>query len=431
MIEQMRVLNKKEILILGFSSIVSGLGNWITMMAILSLLIFKGDGGVLESSGIFMAGLLPIMLGAPLAGKLADKYNRKHLMMISELGAGVTIAIIIFTENIWLIYLAMALQALFIALMNPARQSALPQLVENTAELEKVNAFFQQLNSILKIAAPVFAGFLLTIMNAHQAIIVDIISFLFSVLILSRLPDLMPARVDSEGAGANESAKGGGRVLEKEPMQVLLHSLPLRLLFLSSFFTVLIIVSFDILGSVYIRDVLHGDESFLGLIIGILGFGSFLVSLLVVLRKGKARYWQDLAWGNFLLAILPLCMTLGYFIQDPFWVKVLILSGGFLGGLGNGFLIIQISTILQVTSPAHMLGRLSGYLEFTMIGGQLFSVILLPILLPGIIPPYLYFLGATAALWVLSLTLRVESKKLIEATPALKGADLPLVEGEV
>jgi DHA3 family macrolide efflux protein-like MFS transporter len=370
------------------------------------------------------------MLGAPLAGTLADKYNRKHLMMISELGAGVTIAIIIFTDNIWLIYLAMALQALFVALMNPARQSALPQLVDNPAELEKVNAFFQQLNSILKIAAPVFAGFLLTIMNAHQAIIVDIISFLFSVLILSRLPNLMPVKTAREGELAAASMTAGAKALEKEPMQVLLHSLPLRLLFLSSFFTVLIIVSFDVLGSVYIRDVLHGDESFLGLIIGILGFGSFLISMMIVLRKGKARYWQDLAWGNFLLAILPLCMTLGYFIPDPFWVKVLILSGAFLGGLGNGFLIIQIGTILQITSPSSMLGRLSGYLEFTMIGGQLFSVILLPILVPGIIPPYLYFLGATAALWMMSIGLRVESKKLIEATPALKGANLPPMEGE-
>jgi MFS family permease len=420
--ESMKVLKKKEILILGFSSIVSGLGNWITMMAILSLLIFKGDGGVLESSGIFMAGLLPIMLGAPLAGKLADQYNRKHLMMISELGAGVTIGIIIFTENIWLIYLAMALQALFISLMNPARQSALPQLVENAGELEKVNAFFQQLNSVLKIAAPVFAGFLLTIMNAHQAIILDMITFLLSVVILSRLPDLLPAG----DKGARESGEKDGEApalrKENEPLQVLLHSVPLRLLFLSSFFTVLIIVSFDILGSVYIRDVLHGDESFLGLIIGILGFGSFLVSLLVVLRKGKPRYWQDLALGNFLLAVLPLCMTLGFFIQDPLWVKVLILSGGFLGGLGNGFLVIQISTILQVTAPMHMLGRLSGYLEFTMIGGQLFSVILLPILVPGIIQPYVYFLGATAALWILSAALQVESKKFTAGTAVLQPA---------
>jgi MFS family permease len=323
----------------------------------------------------------------------------------------------------------MALQALFIALMNPARQSALPQLVGNPAELEKVNAFFQQLNSILKIVAPVFAGFLLTIMTAHQAIIVDIISFMLSVVILSRLPNLMPAGSGSTGGAEAETTAAGVKGMDKEPLQVLLHSLPLRLLFLSSFFTVLIIVSFDILGSVYIRDVLHGDESFLGLIIGILGFGSFLVSLLVVLRKGKTRHWQDLALGNFLLAILPLCMTLGYFVQDPFWVKVLILSGGFLGGLGNGFLIIQISTILQITSPSHMLGRLSGYLEFTMIGGQLFSVILLPILVPGIIPPYLYFLGATAALWVMSLALRVESKKLVETPPVLKSADQPQIEG--
>ena len=351
---------------------------------------------------------------------MADKYNRKVLMMISEFGAGATIAIIIFTDKLWLIYLSMALQALFVALMSPARQASLPQLVQTTAELEKVNAFFQQLNSILKIVAPMLAGFLLTIMSAHQAIILDIVSFGLSVLILSRLPKLMP------GAGAISPAAADGTpekeitVTEsKEPLRYLQRSRPLRLLFLSSFFTILIIISFDILGSVYIRDVLHGDESFMGLIIGILGAGSFIITVYVMLRRGKARYWQDLAVGNFLLATLPLGMALGYSVQQPSLMRWLTLAVGFLGGLGNGFLMVQIGTILQITAPQEMLGRLSGYLEFTMIGGQLFSVIMLPLLIPGVVPAHVFFYGAALGLVVLSGLIRVYAGKVDTPPPSL------------
>ncbi|MBI9051739.1 MAG: MFS transporter [Anaerolineaceae bacterium] len=450
-------LKRREILILGFSSIVSGLGNWITMMAILSLVIFKGDGGVAESSGIFMAGLLPVMIFSPLAGKLADRYNRKVLMMISEFGAGAAIVIIIFTDKLWLIYLSMALQAVFVALMNPARQSALPQLVDDPAELEKVNAFFQQLNSVLKIVAPMFAGFLLTIMNAHQAIIIDIVSFMISVVILWRLPALLPVAVhDRAGVGAGSVGAGlkpaptdrtghaqandraginPAPTTTLEPNQndalgYLWGSVPLRLLFLSSFFTILIIVSFDILGSVYIRDVLDGDESFMGLVIGLIGVGSFVTSIWIVMRKAKANYWRDIAWGNFLLAMLPLCMVLGYFVDDPLWLPVLIVAGAFVGGLGNGLLIIQIMTLLQVTSPGEMLGRLSGYLEFTLIGAQMLSVIILPLLIPGVIETYVYFGGVTIALWLMAFTVQVQSKRILGAAGQVKGSAAVVMEGE-
>jgi hypothetical protein len=415
--ESLTIFRKQEILILGFSSIVSGIGNWITMMAILSLVIFKGSGGITETSAIFMAGLLPIMLASPLAGKLADRYDRKLLMIISELGGGLTISVIVFTENIWMIYLAMASQALFISLMTPARQSALPQIVHSKEELEKVNAFFQQLNSILKIAAPIIAGFLLSIINAHQAIIVDIISFLFSAIILSKLPALLPQQekqAPDPQTATQINQTGKTAKADHAPLHFLWRSNHLRLLFLSSFFTVLIIISFDILGAVYIRDILHGDETFLGLIIGVLGCGSFLVSLLIVFRQRKGQYWRDLVIGNFLLAALPLCMTLGYTIKNPVLIRSIILIGSLLGGFGNGFLLIQINTILQISSPSQMLGRLSGYLEFTLIFGQLFSVVLIPIFIPRIIPPNFFFFGATIALWLLALAIHIQSNKLVQ-----------------
>jgi hypothetical protein len=49
----------RTLLIIGAAEMVSGIGDWITMMAVLAMLVFRGDGGVMSSSGIFLAGLLP------------------------------------------------------------------------------------------------------------------------------------------------------------------------------------------------------------------------------------------------------------------------------------------------------------------------------------------------------------------------------------
>ena len=62
------ILRNPRILILGLSSLISGIGNWITMMAVLAMLVFRGTGGVLESSAIFLSGLLPMLIASPAAG---------------------------------------------------------------------------------------------------------------------------------------------------------------------------------------------------------------------------------------------------------------------------------------------------------------------------------------------------------------------------
>ncbi len=54
------------------------------MMAVLAMVLFRGGGGVKESSLIMLAGLLPTLLFSPVAGWLCDRFDRKWLMIISE-----------------------------------------------------------------------------------------------------------------------------------------------------------------------------------------------------------------------------------------------------------------------------------------------------------------------------------------------------------
>ncbi len=161
------------------------------MMAVYAMLIFGGDGGVVESSGVFVAGLLPIFVFSPVAGWLCDHYDRKWLMVISESLSGLVISGLIFTDRIELIYAILALQAVFISIMIPARRASVPDIVDKDS-LPKANAFLEQLAGIVKIVAPMLAGLVLTIMNPHTAIILDIVTFALSALILTRLPSLPP-----------------------------------------------------------------------------------------------------------------------------------------------------------------------------------------------------------------------------------------------
>ena len=184
-----RIYKNKTLVLIGTAEAISNIGDWITMLAIFALLVFKGGGGVAESSGIYLAGLLPALPASAAAGWLCDRVDKKWLMVLSQVCAGLSVVGLIFTDNLVLIYLLLAVEAIFISIMGPARQSAIPQLVA-AEDLLAANAFMQQIQSVIKIFAPVLAGAVLAIMSPHQAIILDVISFSIATLMMLSLPSL-------------------------------------------------------------------------------------------------------------------------------------------------------------------------------------------------------------------------------------------------
>ena len=189
----MKILRNRSLVIIGIAESVSGIGNWVTMLAVFAIVVFRGDGTVAQSSGIFLAGLLPTFLASPLAGWLCDRFDRKWLMIGSELLDALAVAGLIFTQRLELIYALLAAQAVVMSVMAPARQAAVPDIV-SPEELTRANAFLQQLGGLVKIAGPLLAGLILAALDPHTAILADVVSFLLSALILSRLPALTPRR---------------------------------------------------------------------------------------------------------------------------------------------------------------------------------------------------------------------------------------------
>jgi MFS family permease len=399
------LFRNRSLLILGFSESVSGVGNWITMMAVYALVVFRGDGSVIQTSAIFVAGLLPTLIASPAAGWLCDRYDRKHLMIASELLSGLFIAGLIFVSRLEWILAIIALQAISISLMTPARQAVVPSLVARN-DLTRANAFLQQLAGIIKIGAPMLAGLILTVMNPHQAVILDIISFLLSALILSRLPSLPPhkAEITSQTDHAGSSQDG---------LLPALRSLPLlRLLFAITFLAILIIIGFDILAPIFTRDILHQDEKFFGLIIGLVGLGTLAVSFLLMGRKTNQNLWKDILLGLILLGCIPFALALSVNLSDPILRNALVVSASLVGGAGNGLLIIQSGTLLQTLTPPALLGRMGGVYQSAAVAGQMVGILLTPLLVPAIMPIASFFIASALAVLILVLAsaflLRVE-----------------------
>jgi DHA3 family macrolide efflux protein-like MFS transporter len=393
-----RVLHNRSLVIMGIAESVSGIGSWITMMAMFALIVFRNEGSVAQSSGIFLAVLIPMMLFSPLAGWLADRIDRKWLMIGSELVSGLVVSGLIVAEKLPVIYGLLALQAGCASIMMPARQAAVPAVVEQEL-LTQANALMQQLAGIVKIGAPILAGLVLSVLSPHQAIILDVISFGLSALILSLLPALPAGRragETTEQAPAAAPARGA-------VWAALRANSGLWLLFGLSFLTILVIMGFDVFASVFTRDVLSGDESFFGLMIGLVGLGSVAGTGALMLRKKAGNPWRDVIIGMFMLAWLPAAVALVSGIDLGQLARPIMLATCLLGGVGSGLVVVQLTTLLQTLTPAAVLGQMSGIYQSMLIAGQLIALAVVPQLVPALLSMALYFSIATALIVLLAL----------------------------
>ncbi len=148
------------------------------------------------------------------------------------------------------------------------------------------------------------------------------------------------------------------------------------------------------LAAVFFRDYLQENESFYGLAIGLVGIGSLISAILLMLKKKTAHAWKEAALGIALLSTIPLALAFASSIQNISAARIITLTFCFIGGIGNGLFTVQVSTLLQTFTPSDQLGKASGLLQSTMVSGQLLGTILTPILVPGLLNPSVFCLAS-------------------------------------
>jgi MFS family permease len=249
---------------------------------------------------------------------------------------------------------------------------------------------------LVKVFSPVLAGLVLTVMDPHQAILFDVASFFLSAIVLAFLPSLPPHKAggDSEPTRETKSLESGN------PLAVMRAIPQIQVLFVTVFTAILGIIGFDVLSSIYTRDVLHDGEKLYGFIVSLVGIGSLVATAILMLRKKNGSPWKDMTAGFALLGILPAAIVIGFQFEDVNVARNLLLAACFVGGIGNGLVHVQVGTIMQLVTPSNILGRVGGWLQTVMVAGQLVGLLVTPLLVPKYVSMDMFF---TAMIVVIGL----------------------------
>lgn len=338
--------------VLLLTSLVSILGNQLTGLAVPWFVLETTNSA--SKTGITAAvTVLPVVVATFFGGALVDRTGYRRLSVFSDLTSAVTVAAVPFFYlttglNFPGLLVLMFLGAILDAPGSTARQAMIPQLAQRSGiSLERINADFGMIGAASSLFAAPLAGLLIAWLGPVTVLWFNAGTFVFSGLAVFLL---IPALQRTEASG--ESFMSDVRVGLRYAMSSgLIRTIIGAALVVNMLFAPLFGVAIPYFANQELQSVRA-----LGIMLGGEGLGALVGSFLYGRLSGQFKR------RSFLLAAM-LLLTLPVFLLAALpnqWITT-----GFLAiiGLGSGLVNPMLGTFIQVTTPAHLLGRVSGLIR--------------------------------------------------------------------
>ncbi|HEY2493844.1 MAG TPA: MFS transporter [Paenibacillus sp.] len=352
--------NRPYVLLMA-AQLVSNLGDWLHFLALLTLVGFKWNATPWQITAVSLCMALPMLLGGPIAGYMSDRFNRKHLMISSDIVRAVVVTGLIFVESLWQVYVILIFKGLMDVLFSPAKNGKMKEIIA-TEDMGRAVAFSSSIEQITKIVGPALGGVLVALVGLKYCFVIDAGSFLLSAVILLGVPrHRMVSNEQLEDQGPHLGQKKPSFWQELSAGVTHIVGMPLLLCGLVVLIAVLLVLQIaDSQTVTLFRNIPGVSENLLGWCMGASGLGTLLAALLV----GRVK-WQPLikmgvgaALMGFVFAVAAI-VTLWSEAGEVFIFTTLFTSF-FLAGFGAGFAFIPFQTLLQLRTPSTLTGRVFG-----------------------------------------------------------------------
>lgn len=230
----MRLTGMRAFAIVCVGQLFSLLGTAMTRFA-LTIWAYEETGSATALALTAFFSYAPGIILSPFAGALVDRWNRKLVMILSDLGAGISTIVLLLLYasgnlQIWHLYAAGAFAGIFGAFQWPAYSAAISTMLPKS-QYARASGMLGVTESLATVIAPTLAVALLVVIGISGVMLIDIITFIFAIamLLIVTIPQPATSAAGREGKGSLISeASYGFRYIFRRPS---LLSLQLMLFF--------------------------------------------------------------------------------------------------------------------------------------------------------------------------------------------------------
>lgn len=383
--------------------VVSDLGDWLDLLALMSLLVYRWQLGPSALAALTIAVGLPRIVVGPFAGVLVDRWPRRTVLVVCDLARAAVVLGLFWAPNLAVVLGLLVLKSVGSTFFSPARQAAIASVVPRE-DLFAASSLSQLSQQISKVLGPILGGLLLGLIGPRFAFVADACTFVLSAAFLVRLPPLRPTPHAEERAA--EPEQRGFWEEFRAGLAYTFQQRTLALAVVSMSATLFIIFAFDSLGVLALK-LLGVSEGLVGLALACVGCGTVAGAMLISQWGKRFNPFALMGSGQLLggVAVALLGGVVAAQVQNigPGAVVFYLALG-----LSAAAIFVPYGFVLQSETPREMMGRVFTSADSIQTAFQLAAPLLGAALAEiwGLGAVFLVFGGALALLGLVVLLLR-------------------------
>jgi MFS family permease len=337
---------------------VSLVGTWVTRVAT-SWLVYRLTGSELLLGVTGFAGQIPLLLLAPFAGVLVDRWNRHRLIVVTQILSALqslALAVLALTGRITVaevIWLQVA-QGAINAFDTPARQAFVVEMVEDRADVPNAIALNSSMFNASRIVGPAIGGAIIAAVGEGWCFAIDAISYVAVIVSLVAMR-IMRTAAPRERTRMLDELHHGVRYVFGFP--------PVRELLLNVALIGTMGMPYAVLMPVFASKVLHGGPHTLGILMTAAGLGALCGTVYLASRHTVLGLGKVIVAATMMLSAGLIVFSLSHSL----WLSLLALP---LVGAGMMLQAASANTILQTVVDEQLRGRVMAFYSVAVLGTQ-------------------------------------------------------------
>jgi MFS family permease len=351
----LRALRHRNYRLFMSGQLISLIGTWMQTVAE-SWLVYRLTGSAVLLGVVGFANRIPVLLFSTVGGTLADRYNRHHIVIATQVASMCLAGLLAFLTlsgrvEVWHLLAIAASLGVVNAFDIPARQSFVVQLVSRE-DLQNAIALNSSMFNGARIVGPAIAGVLVATVGEGWCFLGNALSYVAVILGLLAIRVSRTNPVKPSGSALAHVAEGFRFVLRSRPIRALLLLLGLVSLMGSPYAVLMPIIA---------DQTFHAGARGLGILMGASGVGAFIGALSLARRTTLQGYGRSIAFAATGLGV----SLVAFSAARNLWLAVALLA---LVGYAMMTQMAASNTLIQSMVPDALRGRVMAVYSMMFMG---------------------------------------------------------------